>query len=110
MVKITLSTPMTGAAYFPGLAKARTLDLDQLPEPVAEQLRAAAQTLLAAQPAGSAPASRDPILHRVQIDDADGSRQVEGPPLGEMGKFVRAFQAALRSSSRSDLGSNPDAR
>ncbi len=98
-MKITLSTPMTGAAFFPGLAKPRTLDTDHLPEPVAAHLRAAVKSLLAAQAPESESRTRDSVLHRVQIDDADGRHELEGPPLGEMGEFVRAFQSALRNST-----------
>lgn len=102
-MRITLATPRTGVAYFPGLAAPRTLDLAKLPEPLAREIEDCVKALAGERESKSVRAAaghRDDVHHIVTIEMAGGeSRTVEGPPVGAMGKLVTAFRSALRASS-----------
>jgi hypothetical protein len=100
-MRITLSTPRTGIAYFPGLARPQALDLEQVPAPVAREIEACLAELLREDGAlvKQESSMRDDILHDVVVEAADGSvRHLSGPPVGAMKKLVRAFRHGLRSA------------
>ena len=102
-MRVTLATPRTGVAYFPGLAAPRTLDLAKLPEPLAREIEECVAALTREQESSPAEPSanlRDDVRHVVTVEIPGGeTRTVDGPPVGAMGRLVKAFRTALRASS-----------
>ncbi len=102
-MKLTLSTPKTGVAYFPGLAAPRTLDVDSLPAQLAKEIEACVARIEAEAEAPAEPSGfKDDLLHSLIVERSDGQVQrYDGPPVGAMGELVTAFRAGLRAVGKS---------
>ena len=99
-MRVTLSTPQTGLAYFPGLAAPRSLELAKVPPPLALQIEAciAELTGLPAEDPESSRQMRDGLVHQVTIEQPDGGvRTIEGAAIGAMAKLVALIHEGLRS-------------
>jgi hypothetical protein len=109
-MRVTVSTPQTGLGYFPGLAEARTLEVDSLPEPLAREIESCIAELAAeakARVRNDSAAVRDAVVHSVVVERSDGRVQrFEGPPTAAMAKLVAGFRAGLRAAAERSSGAS----
>lgn len=105
IMRITLSSPRTGIAYFPGLARPQSVDVGQLPAAIAGRIEASVDQLVNEQDQGSTEEPRperlrDDVLHHVIVEGDDGGvREISGPPVGAMRTLIDAVRDGLRAAA-----------